>query len=102
MVGMTRNEALIQAITFDLVHYHRARMAQRAGLQMQLLRAEKNRIPHNIARLNAIRVAMVDTTRNRLNSKVTIDEVLEPLRHGVSIEAIHYADQVMADPENQR
>lgn len=95
---MTRNEALIQAIEFDLMDYHRGRMSQRAGVQMQLLRDAQHQLAPNADRIARIRDAMTETLRNQLNTALTVDEVIEPLRRGVSIQSIKLADQIMADP----
>ncbi|WDS36964.1 hypothetical protein [Pseudoxanthomonas sp.] len=99
---MTRNEALIQAIEFDMMHYHRQRFAQLAGLQMQMLREAKDLSTANQERLEALRSAMVETARNMLNTALTTEDVIEPLRVGVDICAINYADALMADPANHR
>lgn len=98
MTFMTRNEALIQAIEFDLSHYHRQRMSQRAGIQMQLLRNESMQLAPDPERLRAIREAMVETTRDQTRTALTVSEVIEPLRRGVSIDCINQADRIMADP----
>jgi hypothetical protein len=95
---MTRNDALIQAIEFDLVDFHRQRMAQRAGLQMELLRNEERRPDPDPSRIGRIREAMVLTKRNAFSTSLTVAEVIEPLKHGVSIGSIRQADEFMADP----
>ncbi|MCL1500290.1 hypothetical protein M3O57_11795 [Xanthomonas nasturtii] len=56
---MTRNQALIQAIEFDLRDFHQQRMAQRAGLQMGLLREEQCRPVPDLSRIGRIREAIV-------------------------------------------
>ncbi|MBD7920768.1 hypothetical protein [Xanthomonas bonasiae] len=99
---MTRNQALIQGIEFDLPHYHRQRMARRAGIQMQMLRDADSSPCLDGHRVQMIRNALVETTRNQFNNALTVEEVIEPLRHGVDIRAIEQADAYMADPANQR
>ncbi|MBV6867888.1 hypothetical protein [Xanthomonas euvesicatoria] len=99
---MARNEMLIDNIQDDLTDFHRRRMAQRAGEQAHLLREERGQPRPNQMRIETIRAAMAETKRNSFNTDLTIEEVIEPLRHGVSIGAISFADKLMADPQAWR
>lgn len=99
---MARNEMLIDNIQYDLTDFHRRRMAQRAGEQANLLREERGRPTPNQTRIKTIRAAMAETTLNAFNTSLTVEEVIEPLRHGVSIRAINVADKLMADPQAWR
>ncbi|MBV6855904.1 hypothetical protein KWH45_21060 [Xanthomonas campestris pv. mirabilis] len=99
---MARNEMLIDNIQYDLTDFHRRRMAQRAGEQAHLLREERGQPKPNQTRIKTIRAAMAETKRNALNTALTVEEVIEPLRHGVSIGAISLADKLMADPQAWR
>ncbi|WCE03846.1 hypothetical protein [Pseudoxanthomonas sp. JBR18] len=99
---MNRNQALADGIEFDLTHFHRHRMARRAGLQMQLLRDARNAQTIDEDRVAMLRKALSETGRNRFNTVLTVEEVIQPLRCGVEISAIALADAYMADPVNQR
>lgn len=77
---MTRDEALLQAIQSDLPDYHRRRMAQRQGEQMQALMAERAKATPDTALIDQLRKAMVQTERDKRDISITVREVLEPLR----------------------
>ncbi|QLC71461.1 hypothetical protein [Xanthomonas campestris] len=95
---MTRNDALIEGIEFDLVHFHRRRMAERAGLQYQMLREERGKMPPDEERIASVRAAIADTMKKKFDTLLTVEEVVDPLRHNVDIRAINVADRFMADP----
>lgn len=99
---MKRNESLIEGIEFDLVYFHRQRIARRSGLQMQMLRDARDAPLVNGSRVDMLRSALVETKRNEFNTALTVEEVIEPLRVGVDIRAILQADAYMADPAHQR
>lgn len=99
---MKRNKSLIEGIEFDLVYFHRQRIARRSGFQMQMLRDARDAPLVNGSRVDMLRSALVETKRNEFNTALTVEEVIEPLRVGVDIRAILQADAYMADPAHQR
>lgn len=77
---MTRDEAILQAIERDLPDYHRRRMAQRQGEQMQALLAERAKATPDPALIDQLRKAMVQTELDKQDISITVREVVEPLR----------------------
>jgi len=83
---MTRDEALLQAIEKDLLQYHRQRMAQRKGEQSAALAAERAKASPDSQVIEQLRLAMIQTERDKGDVSITEREVVEPLRERVTKE----------------
>lgn len=81
---MTRDEALLQAIEHDLVHFHRQRMAERHGKQAMALAAERDKAHPDPNIIEQLHQAMVQTERDKRDVSITEREVLQPLREAIA------------------
>ena len=77
---MNRDEVLLRAIEEDLPKFHRQRMAQRQGEQSAALAAERSKASPNPEVIEQLRLALIQTERDKRDTSITEREVLEPLR----------------------
>ncbi|WP_368563152.1 hypothetical protein [Pseudoxanthomonas sp. UTMC 1351] len=101
-IRMKQSDALAQAIEFELIYYHRHRMALRNGRLMSLLRQELAAPQPRSSRINQLHEAMALNQKLKSDPKDTHLEVLVPLRLGVSWKSIEVAEHFMTDPANWR
>lgn len=77
------SDALLRSLEADLVHVHRARMAERQGRLMAQLRLERAKDVPDAHVIAMIKAALVQTERDKQDVSITEREVLAPLRESL-------------------